>query len=166
MRLTNGCTGQISTVTFCAKKRTKAAIKNLLGEPGVTPHGETMSLEEEFKELQRLFAQKDDITQPRRASKSGFMEILLVKRKNMKIKIYQEKGHKLPHIHIDYGKQNHAASYSIESGDRLEGDLPKKYDSDVVSWLERNRRQILEIWHTLQAGNAHETLVAELAGDV
>jgi hypothetical protein len=33
--LTNGCTGQISAVTFCAKTRTKAAIKNLLGEPGV-----------------------------------------------------------------------------------------------------------------------------------
>jgi len=33
--LTSGSTGQISAVTFCAKKRTKAAIKNLLGEPGV-----------------------------------------------------------------------------------------------------------------------------------
>lgn len=131
----------------------------------VTPNGETMGLEEEFTELQNLFAQKDPITQPRKASKNGFMEILLAKRKNMKIKIYQEKGHKLPHIHIGYGKKNHAASYSIESGDRLEGDLPKKYDSDVVFWLNRNRCQILEIWHTLQKGNAHETLVAELAGD-
>jgi hypothetical protein len=34
-KLTNGCTGQISAVTFCAKTRTKVAIKNLLGEPGV-----------------------------------------------------------------------------------------------------------------------------------
>jgi len=37
--ITNGCTGQISAVTFCAKKRTKAAIKNLLGEPGVQAVG-------------------------------------------------------------------------------------------------------------------------------
>ncbi len=35
MNLTNGCTGQISAVTFFAKRRTKAAINNLLGEPGV-----------------------------------------------------------------------------------------------------------------------------------
>ena len=28
--------GQISAVTFCAKIRTKATIKNVLGEPGVT----------------------------------------------------------------------------------------------------------------------------------
>jgi hypothetical protein len=34
--LTSGYTGQIFAVTFCAKKRTKAAIKNLLGEPGVS----------------------------------------------------------------------------------------------------------------------------------
>jgi hypothetical protein len=33
--LTPGSTGQISAVTFCAKTCTKAAIKNLLGEPGV-----------------------------------------------------------------------------------------------------------------------------------
>jgi hypothetical protein len=36
--LTNGCTGQISSVTFFAKTRKKAAIKNLLGEPGVIGH--------------------------------------------------------------------------------------------------------------------------------
>jgi len=34
--ITNGSTGQISAVTFFAKKRKKAAIKNLLGEPGVS----------------------------------------------------------------------------------------------------------------------------------
>lgn len=35
MALTNGCTGQISAVTFFALRSKKAAIKNLLGEPGV-----------------------------------------------------------------------------------------------------------------------------------
>lgn len=83
----------------------------------------------------------------------------------MKIKIYQEKGHHLPHIHIDYGRQHHVASYSIESGGRVDGNLSKKYDDTVSSWLARNRNQILEIWYTLQAGGAHEPLVAALAGD-
>lgn len=125
-----------------------------------------MSLEEEFDELQRLFAQKDLLTEPRRSSGTGFMEILLVKRKNMKIKIYQEKGHHLPHIHIDYGRQHHAASYAIESGERIEGSLSKKYDNDVLNWLDRNRDKVLEIWNSLQAGVPHEQLLAELAGDV
>jgi len=35
VQLTNGSTGQMFAVTFYAKKRIKAAIKNLLGEPGV-----------------------------------------------------------------------------------------------------------------------------------
>jgi hypothetical protein len=34
-QLTSGSTGQISAVTIFAKKRKNAAIKNLLGEPGV-----------------------------------------------------------------------------------------------------------------------------------
>jgi hypothetical protein len=125
-----------------------------------------MSLEEEFDELQRLFAQKDLLTEPRRSSRIGLIEILLVKRKNMKIKIYQEKGHHLPHIHIDYGKQQHAASYAIKTGERIEGNLSKKYDDDVSNWLERNRAKVLEIWNAMQAGSQHEKLLAELAGDM
>lgn len=125
-----------------------------------------MNLDEEFYELQRLFAQKDLLTEKRRSSGGGFMEILLVKRQKMKIKIYQEKGHQLPHIHIDYGKQTHAASYAIQSGDRIEGNLSKKYDSDVSSWLGRNRDKILEIWNALQVGAPYEPLIAELTGGV
>lgn len=125
-----------------------------------------MSLDKEIDELQRLFAQKDLLTEPRRSAGNGFMEILLVKRKNMKIKIYQEKGHSLPHIHIDYGTQHHIASYAIETGVRIEGNLARKYDSDVSSWLERNRAKVLEIWDALQAGGPYEPLVAELSGNV
>ena len=75
-----------------------------------------MNLDKEFSELQRLFANKDLLTDSRQSTKTGLMEILLIKRKSMKLKIYQEKGHHLPHIHIDYGSMNHAASYAIASG--------------------------------------------------
>ena len=125
-----------------------------------------MSLDEEFSELQRLFAQKDMLTERRPQTRSGFMEILLIKRKNMKFKIYQEKGHHLPHIHIDYGNKNHVASYSIETTQRLDGSLPKKYDKDVSSWLESNKEKVLEVWDVLQLGKPHENLISELAGDV
>lgn len=93
------------------------------------------------------------------------MELLLAKRKNMKIKIYQEKGHDLPHIHIDYGRQHHVASFAVESGVRIGGSLSKKYDNDVSSWLDRNREKVLEIWNSLQAGSPHEHLLAELVAD-
>jgi hypothetical protein len=125
-----------------------------------------MSLNAEFDELQRLFAQKDLLAEPRRSPKNGFMEILLVKRKNMSIKMYKEIGHLLPHIHIDYGKQHHVASYAIDSGRRIAGSLSPKYDSDVSNWLERNREKVIAIWNSLQDGKSHEHLLAELAGDV
>ncbi|HCE2806899.1 TPA: DUF4160 domain-containing protein [Vibrio parahaemolyticus] len=124
-----------------------------------------MKLDEEFRELQELFAQKDMLTERRAQPRNGFIEILLIKRKNMKLKIYQEKGHQRPHIHIDYGKRNHAASYAIETGERLNGDLPKKYDKDVTSWLARNKIKVLAVWEALQLGEPHEGLVAELVGD-
>ncbi|MBA6340024.1 DUF4160 domain-containing protein [Colwellia sp. MB02u-10] len=122
-----------------------------------------MSLDKEFDDLQQLFAQKDLLTEPIRSAGSGFMEILLLKRKNMKIKIYQEKGHQLPHIHIDYGKKRHTASYSIDSGQRIKGELSKKYDSDVSNWLKRNRKKVLEVWDSLQVGMSHEHLLSELS---
>lgn len=125
-----------------------------------------MPLNKEFEELQRILAQRDLLTKPRRAAKSGFMEFLLAKRKNMKIKIYQEKGHHLPHIHIDYGKQQHAASFSIQTGSRLQGNLPKKYDKDINSWLKRNRDTVLDIWNALQVGGNHNEFITSLVGDV
>lgn len=125
-----------------------------------------MALEEEFSELQRLLAQRDLITEPRKSSSSGFIELLLAKRKNIKYKMYQERGHSMPHIHIDYGRMNHAASYAIETGERLEGNLPKEYDSDVSSWLSRNQGKLIELWKSLQDGEDPSPLVGELQGDV
>jgi hypothetical protein len=124
-----------------------------------------MSLKTELDELQRLFAQTDLLTEPRRSSNSSHMEILLVRRKNMRIKMYQEASHALPHIHIDYGNHHHTASYSIDSGLRIVGDLPAKYDGEVFSWLERNRSKLLEIWDSLQDGKQYEHLLSELSGD-
>ena len=125
-----------------------------------------MKLDEVCSELQKLFALRDFRTEKRPRSRSRFLEVLLIKRQNMKLKIYQEKGHQLPHIHIDYGNKNHVASYSIETGQRLEGSLSKKFDNDVVSWLSNNRERVVEIWNTLQSGGSPTNLISELAADV
>src|SRR5690606_32197803 len=57
--ITIGCTGQISAVTFCANTRTKAAIINLLGEPGVRHNSIkariTLGAEMEVRKSSRLF---------------------------------------------------------------------------------------------------------------
>src|SRR5712691_11521708 len=73
--------------------------------------------------LQLAFAQIDMMTQP--SMGLGYIELLLMRYKALKIKIYQEVGHRLPHVHIDYGRDHHVASYMIENGRRLSGNLDK-----------------------------------------
>lgn len=60
----------------------------------------------------------------------------------------------MPHIHIDYGgDQNHIASYSIHTGERIDGSLNKKYDKFVKDWIGNNREKILQIWSEIQSGD-------------
>jgi hypothetical protein len=111
-----------------------------------------MLLEPELTELQRQLAQIDLLTKPRRRAQPDFIELLLLKLRHLKIKIYQETGHQIPHVHVDYGREHHVASYSIIDGRRLAGTLDRKYDREVVSWITKYRTQLLEVWSTAQAG--------------
>jgi hypothetical protein len=124
-----------------------------------------MNLESEIKELQRQLAQVDLLTESGTRSGSEFLEFLLLKLKDIKVKMYQEQGHAMPHIHIDYGKQHHVASFSIEPPGRLEGTLDRKYDKEVTRWVAAHKHKLLEIWKTLRAGGEATSLVAELAGN-
>ena len=106
-------------------------------------------------------AQIDFLAEPRNGA-DNTIELLLAKLQNIKIKLYQEANHSMPHIHIDYGKQHHAASFSIQTGERIEGDLPKKYDETVNSWIADHRTHVLEVWNLMQAGINPHPLIAEL----
>jgi Domain of unknown function (DUF4160) len=114
--------------------------------------------------LQRDLANVD-MSSGRSRRNSNSLELLLLKFQNLKLKIYQERGHAMPHIHVDYGKQHHAASYSIDPAARLEGTLHRKYDDSVISWVQQHKDTLFKIWTALQAGAALSTLVAELHGD-
>jgi hypothetical protein len=46
----------------------------------------------------------------------------------IKIRMDGNKNHKRPHVHVDYGKRFHAASYSIKPAERIVGELAPKYD--------------------------------------
>ncbi len=121
-----------------------------------------MSYQEIVNILQRRLAEVDLLTEPRKASRHGSLELLLLKLKNIKLKIYQEIGHAMPHIHIDYGKQNHAASFSIKNPSRIEGSLNKKYDKQIISWINQNKETLLGIWNEMQIGSNAEYLIAHL----
>jgi hypothetical protein len=122
-------------------------------------------LAEILDSLQGRLAQVDLIVS-NRSGNSRFIEFLVVKRQRLKIKMYQELGHKLPHIHIDYGKEHHVASYSIQPAERIEGDLDRVYDREIKDWIEKNRAKILELWERAQSGKAVTALVQELQGSL
>ncbi|SRR6266496_229918 len=85
---------------------------------------------------------------------------------NIKIKIYQEMGHKMPHIHIDYGRQTHVASFSIETGERIiKGTLDPKYNTEIKGWLCKHKAKLLTVWRDMQVGGDPKSLISELLGD-
>ncbi len=124
-----------------------------------------MELESEVSKLQRQLAQVDLLTGTTRQRNKDVFELLLLKRGNLKFKMYQESGHGLPHIHIDYGRENHVASYAIDPAARLVGTLDRKYDRTVTEWVSSHKEKLLNLWVVVQAGSEASNLVIELAGD-
>lgn len=86
------------------------------------------------------------------------LELLVYKNNYTKLKIQQEENHKLPHFHIEY-KQEHSASYAIDSLERLAGDMPKEYEKPIMKWAKRKRNSLKATWDKLQAGEDVNELV-------
>lgn len=124
-----------------------------------------IDLANDLEELQRQLAQVDSLTTRTHSSRDGYISFLLFKRGNLKFKMYQEPGHNLPHIHIDYGRQSHVATYCIDPPTRLVGTLDRKYDRSIIEWIVSRKEKLIKAWALLQAGSDPVPLVLELAGD-
>ena len=57
---------------------------------------------------------------------------------------FDNEKHHLPHIHARF--QGHTASFAIESGECLSGDLPKGKARLVQAWIEIHRDELLADW--------------------
>ena len=121
-----------------------------------------MFLEDELTELQRQQAKVDLLMARRWRPRPDFIEFLVLR--NLKIKMYEETGHLAPHIHVDYGREHHVASYSIHEARQLTGTLDTKYDSEVVAWITKHRDRLLDTWATLQAGQDPGPLITQISG--
>jgi len=106
-------------------------------------------MEEELNELQDQFAFIDLMTIK---GKDGLFEILLKKMLPLEFRMEPD-HHGTPHIHINYGIYKHAASYRINDGVRVAGDLKYKYDKTVTDWISKNQTTLQEIWTAMQTGN-------------
>ena len=52
--------------------------------------------------------------------------------------------HNPPHFHADYG--DHAATFSIESGELLVGSLPASARRKVETWAQLHRQELQADW--------------------
>ena len=57
---------------------------------------------------------------------------------------YDAQRHHIPHFHAEYTE--FTAVIAIESGDMLEGDLPRNKMKLVQAWLEIHRDEIMADW--------------------
>lgn len=63
------------------------------------------------------------------------------------IKMYfRQAEHNPPHFHAIYG--DCIGAIHIQTGEMLEGDLPKRALKMVQEWAEKNRTELLKIWDT------------------
>jgi hypothetical protein len=95
----------------------------------------------------------------------GRRRYLLARRGLLRIRMYKETKHVRAHIHIDYGKERHVASYALDTGERLAGDLDRRYDKAISAWIAKSQERLFNIWTALQSSIDPEILIAELQGD-
>ena len=54
--------------------------------------------------------------------------------------------HNPPHFHAIYGE--YIGAINIQTGEMIEGDLPKRALKMVQEWEKKNRSDLIEIWNT------------------
>ncbi|MBW9158646.1 DUF4160 domain-containing protein [Clostridium tagluense] len=125
-----------------------------------------MNIESELKSLQADLSIIDLLN---RKNTGDMTEFLVAKLQDIKLKMYQEIGHDVPHIHVDYGNYNHIASYSINTGERFvvspSKQYDKKYDKKITAWIIKNKKLLLELWNSVKRGIESHYLIAEIRGN-
>ena len=61
-----------------------------------------------------------------------------------------EAPHHRPHFHAYY--QNHAAVYSIDTLELINGTLPRRQQRLVDAWAELHQGELMDNWERLQSG--------------
>ncbi|MGE8152574.1 DUF4160 domain-containing protein [Pseudomonas vancouverensis] len=118
-----------------------------------------MEMEKEAKKLQDDLAFTDMLTAPSRGGDYAEMAIKSLKRLTIRM---EADHHARAHVHIDYGREFHAASFAIDSGERLVGRMPAKYDRDVKAWIIQHQEKLQSLWDAMKRGAPHEKILAEL----
>jgi hypothetical protein len=111
----------------------------------------------DLEKLYRAFRTVEQVGQP-----TDYIRFLIAFVNALAFRMDADKRHQRPHIHIDYGSERRMASYAIDDGTRLAGDLERKYDRVVKAWIKRRKTLLLELWNTVQAGKDRMPILAKI----
>ncbi len=114
----------------------------------------------DLSSLQEKLALVDLRRWPPRVALSDFHRDSWSGTRPLKLTICQDHGHTLPCFELHYGAQEHAARYAVTTGDRLDGNLDRKYDRAVRLWATRNRDHLMTIWTALQSERNGHSFIA------
>ena len=114
-------------------------------------------VEEQLEDLFLAFRAVDSALVPEHMRHA--IRYLVARLGEIQIRIDGDKNHARAHVHIKYKKNGHAASYAIDDGSRLAGELPTYYDGLVRYWIAENRDDLIKLWETTQRGMRDEAIL-------
>jgi hypothetical protein len=123
------------------------------GKPKTEPKskvGSQAEFEDKLEELFYRFRAVDDALLPEHMR--NIIRFLVARLESLEIRMDANKNHGRGHVHIKYKKDGHAASYAINNGARLAGELPTFYDRIVQSWIIQHQRDLQALWDSTQRG--------------
>ena len=101
-------------------------------------------INESLTELQDILA-TIDLQIALRAHPRGAIRLPVKRHENISLRMAASKNYGRPHIHVDYGQYKNAASYAIDDGQRLVGNLKTVYDNAIRSCIVSNNTLLIEL---------------------
>ena len=105
------------------------------------------TLEMSVADLQQQLAFVDLFDEGRASA----IKALLYRLGHIKVRMWPERNHHRPHFHIEY-KREYSASYSVDSLERLAGEMPRRYEKPILIWASANRKLLTSNWQQLNDG--------------
>jgi len=111
--------------------------------------------QKDIDELQVLLALEDERAHP---LYGAAIKVDLFKMGYTVVKMLPDKNHFRPHFHVQY-KQECAASYAVDTLERLAGEMPRQYEKPILEWAARKQKSLKLTWDELKAGKDVRELV-------
>ncbi|QIA22028.1 DUF4160 domain-containing protein [Mesorhizobium sp. AA22] len=88
------------------------------------------------------------------------LELLLKDLRNLRFKMDGNRNHMRAHLHIDYHRHNHMASYAVDDGTLLAGS--GRYNHLIEPWIANNRESVMRVWRDIRTTGVDDQIVAQL----